>query len=149
MIRVPVVDISEKQLPAEILERADYRSSEFAWRPSDIPAVVEAARAANLLNLGGDLQIRAPSGKWGEPIGVSVDTDSVTDDLSWAVRVDETAKVALANFEALQKECDFEAIAREAFPTLLEEVDDPNEVIFFGWQVLSESEETSLNQNWS
>ena len=143
------MEASESQLPAEMLERADVRSSEFAWKPSDIPAVIEAARAANLLNLGGDLQIRAPSGKWGEPTGVSVDTDGVPDDRSWEARVDESAKVALANFEALEKECDFEAIAREAFPTLVAEVDDPNEVIFFGWQVLSESEEAFLKEAWN
>ena len=104
-----MVDSSEKQLPAEILQCADLRSNELAWRPSDIPAVIEAARRANLVNLGGDMQVRAPSGKWGEPIGVRVDTERVPNDLPWDARVEQTARAALADFQALQEECDFEA----------------------------------------
>ena len=123
-----MVDSSEKQLPAEILQRADLRSNELAWRPSDIPTVIEAARRANLVNLGGDMQVRAPSGKWGEPLGVRVDTERVPNDLPWNARVEQTARAALADFQALQEQCDFEAIAREAFPTLVAEVDDPNAV---------------------
>jgi hypothetical protein len=134
------VDASERQLPTEILERADLRSGELAWRPSDIPAVVEAAKRANLVSLGGDLQVRAPSGKWGEPIGVGVNTGRVPDNLPWETRVEETARVALADFLSLQEKCDFEAIARDSFPTLLAEVADAKDAIFFSWLVLSESE---------
>jgi hypothetical protein len=127
----------EKQLPAEILQRADARHGELAWRPSDIPAVIEAARCANLVSLGGDLQIRAPSGKWGEPVGFGINTDRVPNDLPWHVQVEESAKAALADFQELQDKCDFEAVARESFPTLVAEVDDVEEVIFFGWWVES------------
>lgn len=129
----------EKQLPADILQRADARHGELAWRPSDIPAVIEAARCANLISLGDDLQIRAPSGKWGEPIGLGINTSCVPNDLPWQAQVEESAKVALAKFQALQDKFDFEAIARELFPALVAEVDDVREVIFFGWLVESSS----------
>lgn len=134
-----IVREAEKQLPAEILRRADARHGELAWRPSDIPAVIEAARSANLVNLGGDLQIRAPSGKWGEAVGFGIDTGSVPNDLPWPARVEESAKLALAEFRALRDNFDLEAIARESFPTLVAEVDDAKEVIFFGWWVESRS----------
>jgi hypothetical protein len=130
---------SEKQLPAEILQRADTRHGELAWRPSDIPAVIEAARSANLVSLGGDLQIRSPSGKWGEPIGFGIDTARVSNDLPWHEQVEESAKAALVDFRALQDKFDLEAIARESFPELVAEVADVKEVIFFGWWVESRS----------
>jgi hypothetical protein len=137
------VDASEKLLPAVILERADTRTGELAWRLSDIPAVIEAARSANLLSLGGDLQVRAPSGLWGEPVGVGVDIE-IADDQPWSMRVEKAAEAALAKFLALESTCDLEAIARDAFPTLLAEVGDAKEAIFFSWLVLSESEASSL-----
>jgi hypothetical protein len=129
----------EQQLPAEILQRADARHGELAWRPSDIPAVIEAARQASLVSLGGDLQIRAPSGKWGEPVGFGIDTACVSKSLPWDAQVAESARVALAAFQALQDKFDFEAIAAESFPGLVSEVDDPRKVIFFGWWVQSRS----------
>jgi len=51
--------------------------------------------------------------------------------------VEETARAALTDFRALQDKLDFEAIARESFPALVAEVDDPKDVIFFGWLVES------------
>ena len=129
----------EQQLPDDILQRADARHGELAWRPSDIPAVIEAARQANLVCLGGDLQIRAPSGMWGEPIGVGIDTGRVVKGLPWDAQVEESAEAALAEFQALRDKFDFKALAAEAYPTLVAEVDDPSEVIFFGWWVQSRS----------
>jgi len=49
----------------------------------------------------------------------------------------------------LQEECDFEAIARETFPALVAEVDDPKDVIFFGWLVVNEAEAANLKLHWS
>lgn len=134
-----VVSNPETQLPAEILERADARHGELAWRPTDIPAVIEAARQANLVSLGGDLQIRAPSGKWGEPVGFGIDTARVSKTLSWDVQVEEAAKTALADFETLLDRFDLAAVATESFPALVAEVEDASEVIFFGWWVQSRS----------
>lgn len=86
-----------------------------------------------MVSLGGDLQIRAPSGKWGEPVGFGIDTARVSKTLPWDMQVEESAKAALVDFQALQDKFDFEAIAAESFPALVAEVDDPSEVIFFGW----------------
>jgi hypothetical protein len=131
------VNASEKQLPAEIVARADLRSNELAWHPADIPAVIEAARQAKLISMGGDLQIRAPSGLWGEPVGAGFSIE-LADDLPWETQVEETAAAGLAAFLSFQERFDFEAIARESFPTLVAEVADAKDVIFFSWSVADE-----------
>jgi hypothetical protein len=61
----------------------------------------------------------------------------VQNDLTWDAQVEEAAKSALAEFRALQDEFDLGAVAREVFPTLVAEVDDGEEVIFFGWWLAS------------
>ena len=139
------MDASEKQLPAEILARADLRSNELAWHPSDIPAVIEAARCANLISLGGDFQIRAPSGLWGEPVGAGFSIEA-PDDLPWEKQVEETATAALADFQSFQDRFDFEAIARESFPQLVAEVRETNDVIFFSWAVADEQKAKRLKE---
>lgn len=145
------MDRSEKQLPAEILERAHVQSGELAWRPSDIPDVIEAAKRANLVSLGGNLQVRVPSGKLGESIYASVDTGRIPDDMPWERRVEETAKAALNDFLSLQRECDFHAVACESFPSLLEEVQaawgNPKDAIYFSWLVVDELDDVGLKRS--
>ena len=48
----------ESLLPADILARATLSGNEYAWRLEDIPAVIDSARAAGLVSLGGQLQFR-------------------------------------------------------------------------------------------
>ena len=89
----------ERRLPKELLERASLRGKEYAWRIADIPEVIEAARRAGLVNVGGQLQFRFPDGKTRECYWVEVDTyRSVPQALLWDVRVAQTADVALADF---------------------------------------------------
>jgi hypothetical protein len=124
---------------------ADLRGNELAWHPTDIPAVIEAARCANLISLGGNLQVRAPSGLWGEAAGEGFSVE-VSDDLPWERQVEETAKVGLALFQSFQERFDFESIAREAFPQLVAEVSQTKDVIFFSWAVADEQEAKSLKE---
>jgi hypothetical protein len=135
---------SEKKLATEVLNRAHVRSSDLAWRPAHIPAVIEAARLAHLINLGGDLQIRAPSGRWGEPIGFGIVIE-VPHEFAWEKQVEAAAEAALAHFLFFQRHVDFEAIARESYPSLVAEVDDPQDVIFFSWAVADEAEASRLD----
>lgn len=110
-----------------------------------------AAKRANLVSLGGNLQVRVPSGRWGESIYASVDSSRIADDLPWQRRVEESAKAALADFQSLQSECDFVVIARESFPTLMEEAEaatgDPTNAVFFSWLVISEMEAGQLTRS--
>ena len=84
------------------------RGNEYAWRVTDIPAVIEAARDAGLVNIGGQLQFRLPSGATCECYWVEVDTfKSVPEVLRWNERVARTAEAAAADFIRLQSKYDF------------------------------------------
>lgn len=98
----------EKKLPADLLANATLRGREYAWALSDIPLVIEAARAANLVNVGGQLQFRIPDGGTCECHWVEVDTYNTVDPkLPWEERVARTATVAARDFAALPDRFDF------------------------------------------
>jgi hypothetical protein len=52
--------MEEVRLPAEILTKGSLRGGEYAWRVDDIPLVIDAAREAGLVSIGGQLQFRGP-----------------------------------------------------------------------------------------
>lgn len=63
----------ERALPSELIRRASLRGGEYAWQLHDIPEVIEAARAARLVNIGGQLQFRLPDGGICECYWIEVD----------------------------------------------------------------------------
>jgi hypothetical protein len=86
--------------------------------------VIEAAREAGLVNIGGQLQFRG-SDFTCECYWVEVDTyKAVPHDLPFAVRVDRTAEAASEAFEMLRHDLDFLAEGRNAFPKVLGGYDD-------------------------
>jgi hypothetical protein len=132
--------MNESRLPAEILAKASVRGGEYAWRVEDIPAVIEAAREAGLVNVGGQLQFRGPDFT-AECYWVEVDTyKSVPSDLPFKVRVDRTAEAASAAFEIFRREVDLLAEGRNAFPDPLAGYDDEavRELMWFVWYVRSD-----------
>lgn len=54
--------IPESLLPRDVLDRADLRGNEYAWRRADLFRVLDAAQAVGLANLGGQVQFRLPDG---------------------------------------------------------------------------------------
>jgi hypothetical protein len=73
---------AEQHLPADILQRASLRGGEYAWLIKDVPSVIAAAKRANLVNIGGQLQFRIPDEGTCECYWVNVDTyRSVSKDL--------------------------------------------------------------------
>jgi hypothetical protein len=127
----------ELKLPAEILHRSSLLGNEYAWRPSDIPDVIEAARRADLVNIGGQLQFRFPDATC-ECYWVEVDTSkSVARSLAWRARVDQTADAALAEFQRLQFKFDFVAEGRNSYPNQFEKLSATEihlqDVTFFVW----------------
>ena len=52
----------EQALPSKLVGRASLRGREHAWSLDDIPNVIEAAREAQLISIGGQLQFRLPDG---------------------------------------------------------------------------------------
>jgi hypothetical protein len=120
-------------LPQELLDRASLRGNEYAWRIAEIPNVISAARAANLLNVGGQLQFRLPDGATCECYWVEVDTfKTVPSDLNWESRVARSAATALANFENLQAKYDFIAEGKRDFGEHLVGI-NPEDAMWFVW----------------
>ncbi len=111
-----MTELAENRLPADILARADFRHNEYAWRFDDLPAVIEAAKGLNLLNLGGQLQLRTPEAI-GEVYWVAVDPcQNVPEDLPWDVRVRMAAELSLRDLAEIKAEFDFQQELRDAFP---------------------------------
>jgi hypothetical protein len=140
-------ELPDSHLPIEILERASRAGNELAWRVPEIPNVILAARDANLVNIGGQLQFRLP-GATCECYWVEVDTyRSVDKALPWSERVALTAEVALRNFRAITSRFDMVAEGRLAFPAQLDALvadgEDPSDFIWFVWYVLNEEEAES------
>lgn len=136
---------AETTLPPDLFARASLAGNEYAWPIADIPTVIEAARVANLVSIGGQLQFRLPNGGTCECYWVEVDTyKSVDKALPWKERVLGTAVAAKADFFALQERFDFMAEGRKAFPayldSLLADGRDPADGMWFVWYLLSEVE---------
>jgi hypothetical protein len=133
----------EAQLPAHILAKADFQHGEYAWRIKDIPEVVKAAADMNLLNLGGQLQVRIP-GCIGECDWVDADPAAmVPPDLPWEVRVRMAAELSHQEMADLQQHFDFHQQIREAFPAHVEpylasggKIEDAT---WFVWYVMDEA----------
>ncbi|MEP9386193.1 hypothetical protein [Mesorhizobium sp. KR9-304] len=106
-------------LPEPLQRSATLRGNEHAWPPHDIPNVIEAGMRANLLNVGGQLQLRLPAATC-ECYWVQVDTfRAVPKNLPWNDRVAMAASEALRQFAKLTQEFDFVAEARNALPKSL------------------------------
>ena len=130
----------EKLLPGQLLERATLRGNERAWPIGDIPAVIEAAKKASLVSVGGQLQFRFPDGGTCECYWVEVDTfKSVSRDLPWPERVEQTATAAHSQFRALVDQYDFRAEGRSTIGKYIEEFEagggDLHDAICFVWYV--------------
>lgn len=131
----------ERYLPREIIAKADLRGGEYAWRVNDIPEVIEAARKAGLINMGGQLQFRFPDGGTCECYWLDVDAfKAVPPSLTWDDLVAQTAGVALAEFSRLVSERDFLEEGRRAFGKFLDEAEmrgeNQSEMMWFVWYVL-------------
>jgi hypothetical protein len=106
----------ERKLPPEILARATRSGNEYGWPIEEIPQVIEAARAAELVNIGGQLQFIIPGGIC-ECYWIEVDTSKpAPESLPWSERVQTSAAAALAAFQQLRDKTDFIAEGRKAFP---------------------------------
>ncbi len=134
-----------ERLPAELLSRASLRGGEYAWPLAEIPAVIEAARAANLLNVGGQLQYRLPDDAICECYWIEVDTyRTVSQEQPWETRVKAAAADALSAFNQLPNEYDFLAEGQKAFAahfdTLKAAGRDPQDAMCFVWYAVADDE---------
>lgn len=132
-----MLNIPELTLPENIRKRACLRGNEWAWPVDEIPAVIEAARLAGLVNIGGQLQFRFPDGTC-ELYWIEVNTfQTNASGLSWQERINQTATDALSQFQALQEQFDFLAEGQlsfsEHFDYYRANGSDPIDAICFVW----------------
>jgi len=104
-----------KLLPTGLMARATLRTNEYGWAVADVPAVIDAVEAANLVNIGGQLQLRIPDGGTCECYWVEVDASDVGMNLPWSERVSATAAAAREQFRNLRRDFDFVTEIRSAF----------------------------------
>jgi hypothetical protein len=101
--------------PPALLGRANLAGNEYAWPVTEIPAVIAATEAANLVSVGGQLQFRLPEGVC-ECYWVEVDTyRDVPKTAPWQERVEKTAASATEQFAQLRQDFDFAEEGRKAF----------------------------------
>lgn len=139
-VRTRRMDLAERRLPAHVLERATLRGNEFAWPVSYIPKVIEAARLGGLVNIGGQLQFRFPSGGTAECYWVEVSTSEASDpELPWTEQVERSAREALSQFKALQSRYNFLAEGRNSFGQYIREFEasggNASDAMCFVWYV--------------
>jgi len=132
-----------ERLPQSLRQRAVLSGNEYAWHLCDIPEVIEAARQANLINIGGQLQFLLPNDGICECYWVEVDTyRSVSISLPWTERVEKTASTALADFLHLSSKFDFVAEGRKAFNEHFQKLElqgyNPAESMYFVWDVAAD-----------
>jgi hypothetical protein len=134
----------ETALPPKLLESGRLRGNEWAWPICDIPDVIEAARLRNLLSIGGQLQFRFPEGTC-ELYWIEVNTSRVVpSNLPWRERVEQTAAVALSQFQALQAHYDFLAEGQSSFGQHLQHFraggGDMRDAMCFVWYLKASAE---------
>ena len=135
--------LPERHLPDDVLSKASLCGREYAWRIEDIPEVIEAARRAGLVSLGGQLQFRLPDRRGTcECYWVEVSTAEAPPSLPWAERVEKAAAAAAAGFQSLLGRFDFLAEGRDAFGEHLSAFEaaggSASDAMWFVWYVLDE-----------
>jgi hypothetical protein len=95
--------------------------------------VIDTARDANLLNIGGQLQFRLHDGGICECYWVEVNIQAPINS-NWETQVAHSAAVALTNFQKLREKYDFAGEGRSAFGPHLTGV-NPEDVMWFVWYV--------------
>lgn len=142
----------ETYLPKDVLEHALQRDKEFLWRPSYIPTLIEEARKANLVNMGGQLQILCPTGQVMELYWIGADTyTDVPAGRSWDERVADSAAKSADAFRKLAETTDFVELARTAmyntYPGLNDTHYDVENSVYCVWYVISAEYDAELRHS--
>ncbi len=135
----------EQALPSKLVGRASLRGREHAWSLDDIPNVIEAAREAQLISIGGQLQFRLPDGGTCECYWIEVDTYREVDKaLPWQERVQLTARAALRQFVELPPRDALLEEGRKAFGQHLAAAEvagqSPADLMCFVWYLAADQD---------
>lgn len=98
------------ELPGELIAKASRRGNEYAWAPSDFPAVLSRAEELGFACLGGQFQFRTPDATC-EMYWLSADAAERRPGESWQTYVSRSSAEVLDHFSSLLKTTDFRAEA--------------------------------------
>ncbi len=134
--------LAEHLLPVDVIRHATIKGTEYAWPVHYIPTLIDAAKSANLVNIGGQLQFRL-SPNTCELYWIEVDTyRSISEELTWTERVSKSAEIAFLQFQKLCNDFDFAAEGLKAFGAHLEDFQaqggDLDKAMCFVWYVEAE-----------
>lgn len=129
-------DLFRAHLPPYLLTHMVEHGGETVFPYRAIPAVIEASRAAGLVNLGGNLMLLFSPGVWESPV-MQVNTGSEKlRGLPLQERIDQAAAIALSNFLDLGSEAELlqEAAIGTGRPQVAEGADAWRK-LYFTWLV--------------
>lgn len=129
-------DLFRAHLPSYLLAHMVEHGSETVFPYRAIPAVIEASRAAGLVNLGGNLMLLLSPGVWESPV-MQVNTGSEKlRGLPLQERIDQAAAIALGDFLDLGSEEELlqEAAIGTGRPQIVEGADAWRK-LYFTWLV--------------
>jgi hypothetical protein len=93
-------------LPSELVAKASRRGNEFAWCPSDFPAVLSRAEELGLACLAGQFQFRAPEATC-EMYWLSADPTDRLPGESWQAYLSRSISEVRVKFSSLLQSTDF------------------------------------------
>ncbi len=91
--------IQSDRILAEATRTGTLRGNEWAWKPSELPAVFQKAKELKIAAIGGTAQFRLPDGTC-ELYWISIDTKLPTDNETWeeyAIRSNDEALAQLTH----------------------------------------------------
>lgn len=108
--------------PNHLMASATLRGSEYAWPLDDIPSVIDAARSAGLISVGGQLQFRLAGGGTCECYEIQVDTSEFLHKWPTSKHVELSAIEARRQFDDLPNQFNFVAQGKLGFGKHFDEV---------------------------
>jgi hypothetical protein len=128
-------ELFRAHLPPYLLAHMVEHGNETVFPYRAIPAVIEASRAAGLINVGGDLMLLSPRLWESLVIGVNTGSEKLRG-LPLQERIDQSASIALRQFLDLGSEAELlaDAAIGTRRPHLAEEADVWRK-LHFGWLV--------------
>jgi hypothetical protein len=123
---------------------------EYAWRVEDIPKVIEEARLASLINIGGTLQFYLADGSTCECYWVEANPGDPPADLDWQGMVHWSAEACRRRFGEITSTVDLVGAGRDEFGGPLKQLAmsgvDIAQFMCFVWDVCDQKEYEKLKR---
>jgi len=100
-------------LPAELTSGSIFRSGEYAWEPSTLPAALKQAPGLGYACLGGQYWFLLPDNSLYEPFWLEANSSDKFEMEAWSNYAQRSCDEVLVAFKALVERTDFDEEARK------------------------------------